>query len=202
MGKAGLQRASLVLRMETQLAHRRIEDAMDAWQPDRDLARYGLHLTRLAKAIPRLEAALQRALQGFAPALGDQIAWRSTALAADLRDLGLGALPCNTAPAGGPDLSYRSLPEVLGSLYVLEGSKLGAAVLRRRFTKGLGLTPPSACRFYGDAEHCAGRLSWPQFQSLLDTQLCLQSSRTQAAARARETFAWLQQQLFPAAERP
>lgn len=102
---------------------------------------YGRFLTVHAEVIPALEAALGRA--GIESALPDWARRRRTeSLAADLAALGL-PFPAARAVAIAPGA------ESMGAAYVLEGSRLGAAML----LKAIPDTLPRAFLSHGQGEH-------------------------------------------------
>lgn len=102
---------------------------------------YGRFLTDHAGVIPALEQALDRA--GIEAALPD---WahrrRAAALAADLAALGL------PFPTPRP-VEVRPGAEAMGVAYVLEGSRLGAALLLKAIPDSL----PRAFFAHGQGEH-------------------------------------------------
>jgi heme oxygenase len=91
---------------------------------------------------------------------------------------------------GIPDVS--SLPKAFGSLYVIEGSTLGGAVISRHLNQHLGLTPENGGSFYASYGQQVGPM-WKQFgeavtafagdgandeeiiQSAIDTFRCIQA---------------------------
>lgn len=112
------------LRTATGRAHEEVDAAFGAFRLD-DKASYAAFLTAHARALPAVEAALDGypGLPAFSP--------RVPALAADLAALGRPmpapmALPTPASPA-----------EAWGMLYVIEGSRLGGAMLARRVAAGL-----------------------------------------------------------------
>ena len=117
------------LRNATTTLHEAVERRFAGY----DLARaddYGQFLALHAAAIIPLEQALDRA--GIAGDLTDwPIRRRTEALTADLAALGMAAAPPGVVPTCGRGA------EALGAAYVLEGSRLGAAVLLRLVAPGL-----------------------------------------------------------------
>jgi len=111
------------LRAATADAHARVDRLFSSLRLDRR-DEYGRFLLAQARAHLPLEDALDR---GAAPGL--PIDWparrRADRLRADLAELGLGEPTCDSVrPLSDPSAA-------LGTLYVLEGSRLGGAVLRR-----------------------------------------------------------------------
>ncbi len=159
------------LRAATREAHERVDRAFaehDLTQP----RSYGRFLQAHAAALLPLEVALAAA--GAAAMIEE---WdehrRASLLTNDLAELGLAPAPAMTAP------SLADEAELAGALYVLEGSRLGGAVLRRQVPPGL----PAA--FLG-ARQTGGR--WTRFVASLD-QMLYSPQRLDAAIRAAlDTF--------------
>ena len=135
-----------ILRTATAARH----DAVDAAFGRFDLTdreSYGRFLTAHARALPAVENALGACdgIPAFAP--------RTELLRADLAALGL-ALP-DPLPLAPPESDAAAF----GALYVIEGSRLGGAMLVRRVPEGL----PHA---YLSATHQPG--CWRAFGETLD----------------------------------
>ena len=146
-------RAPAALHLALRAATSDLHDAVERRFAGYDLAdrqRYGVFLTMQAAALLPLEAALERA--GIARLLPD---WprrrRAAALRSDLAALGLDAPRADPPMLGGGG-------EAIGAAYVLEGSRLGAAVLLRRVGAGL----PD-----GFLRHGARSGLWPSFLARL-----------------------------------
>lgn len=138
--------ARAALRSATAASH----DAVDAAYGGFDLAdprSYGCFLTAHARALPAVERALSGydGLPAFTP--------RAALLEADLAALGL------KMPAPLPVAPPESDAAAFGALYVIEGSRLGGAVLAKRVSRAL----PHA---YLAATHQPG--GWRAFGELLD----------------------------------
>ncbi|MEO7635673.1 MAG: biliverdin-producing heme oxygenase [Sphingomicrobium sp.] len=117
------------LKAATAEAHERLDRIYSAF----DLRRredYGCFLRSLAVAFVPVEAAL--AAGGIARLVsGWSATVRSDALRRDLDDLSLALPPFALSPA------FSTVPELLGALYVLEGSRLGGTMLARSVAPGL-----------------------------------------------------------------
>lgn len=98
---------------------------------------------------------------------------RASLLLADLADLGEDA-PLPAAPA--PALGTRE--EILGALYVIEGSRLGGAMLERRVPSGLPR------RFLGAADSAR----WRSLVALIDETVVSDLQQERAVRAAREVF--------------
>ena len=159
-----------MLRVATRAAH----DRVDALFSDLDLgdpADYRCFLTAQAAAFLPVEAALDAA--GAAASFPD---WpqrrRSDLLRADLKALGL-AIPAARS------VSFGSAPAVAGGAYVLEGSRLGGAVLACSVAPGL------PCSFL-TAPQSAGQ--WTKFLAALEQLLASCVHRQEAVAGAGCVF--------------
>ncbi|OHD09919.1 biliverdin-producing heme oxygenase [Sphingopyxis sp. RIFCSPHIGHO2_12_FULL_65_19] len=160
-----------VLRAATADCHRRV-DAIYSAAVLGDRGSYGDFLRAQAAAHLPAERALDRA--GIATLLDDWPArMRGSLLVRDLSDLGL-PVP---APIGGLDIATRA--EMLGALYVLEGSRLGGAMLKR------AVPPHFPARFLGGG----GAGSWQSLLALLDRALDTAARQGEAIDAARRAFA-------------
>jgi heme oxygenase len=161
------------LRARTAHAHAVVDAAVGAFD---DIVGYGRYLT----AMYRFRTPIERDLERFVwPAtIGE---WRprrvSAAIAADLRDLCL-AVPrlADARPLSGDTL--------MGTLYVLEGSILGAQLLFRR-AQLLGLSASHGARHL--ALQSDGIEEWRGFLALLEAAEPFDIDRATAASLA--TFA-------------
>jgi heme oxygenase len=156
--------ARALLRAATRAAHDQVDAAFSHWDLG-DHADYTAFLSAQARAFLPVEQALAD--------LGD---WseraRGPLLVADLADLGV------TAPASEP-FAFASPPAMIGGAYVLEGSRLGGAMLRKSVAPGLPtrfLTPSTV----------AGH--WQKFLATLEQELASDVQRTQAVAGAQFVF--------------
>jgi len=158
--------ARAVLRAATAAQHEGV-DALFSRFDLSDPTSYGAFLTAHARALP----AVERALAG----VSDQPSFdpRTPLLENDLAALGL------SAPVPLPFSTPTSRAQALGMLYVIEGSRLGGAILARRVPAGL----PHA---YLSATHAPG--AWRAFGEMLDRESDGPDWLRQAAAAAGGTF--------------
>jgi len=133
------------LKIETRPAHDRIEAAMDL---DRRMGSheayrvllsrfYGFHVaweTAAAPVAPDLEAFRQRC--------------KAPLLAKDLQALGMSAHEIARLPRCHPLMPLPAPAAVLGSMYVVEGSTLGGAIIARDAERRLGLTAETGCAYF------------------------------------------------------
>lgn len=162
------------LREATAACHARVDAAFDGFAlntPDT----YRAFLLAHAQALVPLERAVSR------HALWPEWQPRRALLLADLAVLGA------TAPSQ-PDLDIADPAACWGALYVLEGSRLGGAVLAGRVPAGLPAT-------YLSARHVAG--SWGRFGDALERAGDQTDGgvtwRNRAIAGARAAFACFEQ---------
>ncbi|WP_141683947.1 biliverdin-producing heme oxygenase [Rhizobium sp. AC44/96] len=162
------------LRKRTQTAHERLDAVVGGFDTIDDYRRYLIGLSAF-------RAAMDGALRRVAWPAG--WSWRPTALARSLAgdaiDLGLPAIQqirCDM------DLNDRSV--LLGALYVLEGSTLGARLLRQRAAK-IGLDEDFGARHLATMSNDIAH--WHSFLVLLDETADFDVER--AAATANAVFA-------------
>ena len=142
--------------------------------------------TRYLEGMAAFRAPVERALlqADTSAILGEwQPGMVSAELAQDLRDLGRE----NVAAVGDFPLP-ADRDGLLGVLYVLEGSALGARVLVRR-AAALGFTAEHGARHL--AAQTARPQAWPQFVALLDSIGPEGMERAATAARRRPRASWL-----------
>ena len=145
-----------LLREATAVAHASLECVIGDLA---DLAGYGHYVAGLYRFRQPLEERLREidwpdSFDGWRPVL------LTADLEQDLEDLALD-IPFHSAPA--PPAADRST--LMGMLYVLEGSRLGAAIVRQRAHR-LGLRDDCGARHL--THQINARASWPAFLSLLD----------------------------------
>jgi heme oxygenase (biliverdin-IX-beta and delta-forming) len=164
--------ARAFLRSATADAHGRVDRLFSRFDLS-NAAGYGRFLRAQAAAFLPVEAELDRAdVAALIPDWPDRR--RADQLRADLA-----ALSVTPAEPFSPDLFIQSKAPVLGAAYVLEGSRLGGALLKRSVAAGL----PSQ---FLDSRQSAG--SWRNFLKLLDTFLVRQDDLEAAAEAARQVF--------------
>lgn len=178
MAPAGTEPRHTGLRWHLRQQTRSRHDEADALGSAHDLGTRGGYcgfLRAHARALPALEAACDAA--GLATLLPD---WprrrRAAALAADLAALGLAA-------PDSPPLAFAGVEEALGAAYVLEGSRLGNALLLRR-ARAL----PEAGGATAYLAHESGTGGWPAFLGLLEQALPCPERWPAAAHGARLAF--------------
>jgi len=176
------------LRLTTRADHDRIERILrlDAPMP---LARYAAILSRFDAFLrvwePRIHAALPERLQSWFRAR-----WRGGLASADvqwLRSVGEVQAPAVDALAAAA-LPLTDLPEVLGSLYVVESLALGGRVIAPLLKRTLGLGQGSgASYFHGFGGDAAAM--WSNFRVLAALEIGESPRDTvHACLSARRTF--------------
>lgn len=159
------------LRAATAECHQRV-DAVFSTAKLNEAASYSRFLTAQAAAHLPAEAALSSG--GIDQIVPDwTLRIRAPLLVADLA--ALGAEPPQTTAT----LSLRSPSELLGALYVLEGSRLGGALLKRSVPAHL------PTQFLGTSYSA----SWQSLLAQLDAQLGTQEKLDEATAAAQAIFA-------------
>lgn len=163
--------ARFYLKAATAVDHEEL-DALFSGFDLSERAGYAGFLTAQAGVFPAVETSLDRA--GVHALVDD---WprrrRSQALLSDL-----GALGCPT-PTAASTFLFSSPAEALGGLYVLEGSRLGGAMLVRQIADGLPKSFLSA----------GNPAAWRAFVELMDKRLSSPSDLEAAARAAQAVFA-------------
>ncbi|MGN6524835.1 MAG: biliverdin-producing heme oxygenase [Burkholderiaceae bacterium] len=190
------------LRLQTRAEHDRLERILQLEEP-MTLARYTAIVAGFDAFLrawePRVQAALPPRLQpwfrarrrgGFATA---DLHW--------LRDVA-----GKTAPA--PDTSaverlpLDALPQVLGSVYVIEGSALGSRVIAPRLKATLDLVPGRGASYFHGFGGATGEM-WRDFRVLAALEVGESPAAIARACRsARRTFAVLIDLFAPLAREP
>jgi heme oxygenase (biliverdin-IX-beta and delta-forming) len=171
------------LKTETRPAHDRIEKAMDLDQRIATREGYKNLLTRFYG----FHSAWEKAAGTVAP---DKAFFESRCktrlLAKDLGALGMQEDEIIRLPQCDPLMPLPSAPAVLGSMYVVEGSTLGGAIIAREVERRLGLGPETGCAYFRSYGRGIGTM-WKQFGSRL-----LEASSPEAddviLETARKTF--------------
>jgi heme oxygenase (biliverdin-IX-beta and delta-forming) len=165
------------LRMTTATAHHDLDAKFGAF----DLTSrrgYRRFLEASAAALLPLEAALEQA--GVAGIFSD---WaqrsRRMAIIADLDRIGGAIRPL-------PDIGPLNRNRLFGTLYVLEGSRLGAKFLLRMIDRS---TDPHIAEATAYLNHGAGQPLWWSFLARLDSEAIAPDDEAEAIDGARNAFA-------------
>lgn len=152
------------LREATRADHEAIEKVVDVMRPD--LTRR--HYVRLLEAFYGFLAAWEPAARAGAPRLAGMLGERRKAhlLERDLRHFGYddAALAAIPRCANLPKLS--DVNDVLGSMYVLEGSTLGGQLIARHVEAVLGLEPGHGNAYFRGYGERTGAM-WQSFRGVL-----------------------------------
>lgn len=164
------------LKAATDDIHRELDERLSSL----DLAKeedYRRFLQFQARSVPSVEQALASAgLEDLVD--GWCAARRSKAIEADLQALG------GSMPEQAPAPAIAGTAQLLGTAYVVEGSRLGSRVLRRRVAAGLPV------RFLSDD----GSLGpWPTLIAAIDRLLDSDNLLSEAKEAARRSFSWFLQ---------
>jgi heme oxygenase len=168
------------LRDATAEAHQRVDSGFGALNLQRR-ADYRRFLEASASALLPLERALVDA--GVARIFPD---WpersRCDAILADLADLG-------GTPDPLPSPAPLDFAGVLGTMYVLEGSRLGASFLIKSVSRSPDPAVAEATAYLGHGE---GRRLWPTFLAQLEVHATSLRDEAGALDAARQAFDWFE----------
>jgi len=175
------------LKRETALAHDRIEQAFGLRARTSSTSAYRDLLARLygfhAVWEPRVEAVLPD------PELfrGRQ---KTGHLINDLRALGMADSDIGELSLCRSLMPLHSSAEAIGSMYVIEGSTLGGAIIARHVERGLGFDRRNGCSYFRCYGEDVGPM-WKAFGAKL-LVLCRPSESDAVVASANQTFEVLQ----------
>ena len=171
------------LKIETRPAHDRIEKAMDL---DRRIASRDAYTNLLIRFY-----GFHRAWEGAASSRAPdrtffQSRCKTGLLARDLNALGLDADAIIQLPQCHPLMPLPAPEAVLGSMYVVEGSTLGGAIIAKEVERNLGFGRDSGCAYFRSYGRDTAAM-WKSFGAVL---LAASSPETDdlIVASAQDTF--------------
>lgn len=151
------------LKIETRPAHDRIEAAIDL---ERRVASREAYRSLLARFYG-FHAAWEAVAEAIAP---DRQAFRrrckTDLLARDLQALEMSAHEIARLPRCHPLMPLPAPAAVLGSMYVVEGSTLGGAIIARDVERRLGLTAETGCAYFRSYGRDTAMM-WKSFGAML-----------------------------------
>lgn len=146
------------LRRETRSLHQSLENGLDLLRPEMTLDEYRALLEGFYGFYAPWEARAAREVDSLLPGFSEER--RKTPMLK--RDLHFLRSDLNTIPLCPILPDTASVPGLLGSLYVLEGSTLGGQILSRHFRKQFGLSPSEGCSFFSSYGEAVGQ-RWRSF---------------------------------------
>jgi heme oxygenase len=165
------------LREATQAQHERLDRQLGALDLQ-SMGGYRLFLEANAAALLPLEAALERSgVSNIFPDWAERS--RRAAILSDLTAAGGTVQPL-------PRASLLDVGGVLGTMYVLEGSRLGARYLLKSVAQS---ADPSVAAATAYLSHGAGQHLWQSFLARLDELALAARDEAHAIAGARNAFA-------------
>lgn len=183
------------LRDETSLNHAAIEAKMPVLDPDLSKQDYRLLIARFWGYYAPLEEKLAEAVYKYWPGQEYDCAERFKVplLEKDLQSLNASA----EAHQRCRDLPNLNTPgQVLGCLYVLEGSTLGGQIISRHLLANLGLGPDSGAAFFNGYGANSGS-QWQSFRTFLTKNSEIVKQDDEIVMAANATFQSLGRWLFP-----
>ena len=180
---------SKALKALTHDTHELLDQRIMAYQPFANQQNYARYLQAQFLFLRDMEALYDN--PHLAAILSDlDERRRYDRIATDLADLGQ---PLPDLCEARRDGASFDLPTALGWLYVVEGSKLGAAILLK-MTEKLGLSPENGARHL--AAHPDGRARhWREFVAILDGQTFNDEEEARVVAGGKAGFALMNQHL-------
>ncbi len=136
------------LRAATHDLHMNLERQLDLLNPNQDLSVYRKLLAAFYGFYVAIEARLAHAVEHEPWSSEILLRRKSSALRTDLVALGMSDNEIDQLPTALSLPEVRGLADVLGIMYVLEGSSLGGAILAKHFHSRLGLTRTNGASFF------------------------------------------------------
>jgi heme oxygenase (biliverdin-IX-beta and delta-forming) len=154
-----------LLREETRRDHEQVEDTMPVMRTDLDRDLYAAVLTRLLGLVKAWEQAAQCSVpERWSRLVAERE--RTALLQQDLADLGKADVDVPRPQL--PD--FPDAAEVMGAMYVMEGSRLGGQLIARHVDSVLGLQDGRGSRYFrGFGDQTGAR--WREFAALLANEI-------------------------------
>jgi heme oxygenase (biliverdin-IX-beta and delta-forming) len=173
------QSAREVLKSATEQHHKEIEEVIQ-FSAITNLDRYKMLVQRFLAFYAPVEDQVR--LGRLDCALDWERRKKTPALLVDHQALGL-----ERAPQFGGFRRLESIPQLLGYLYVAEGSTLGGQFLFKQFSRAFNLDENTGARFFYGYGPDTGK-KWQSFLTVLEAELQTAEHRQAAAESAEETF--------------
>lgn len=174
-----------LLREETRSEHHAIEGIMPFARPGFDRAGYQALLERFYAFYQPLEEKFLDSADLRERGFDYSARVKTPLLEQDIRNLG--GEPARVAPAPASALpAFSSSDELLGALYVVEGSTLGGQVLSKNLSEKLHLNDEQTS-FYSSYGVSTGQ-KWAEFLAFLKAQNGDSAKNARVLEGARETF--------------
>lgn len=172
------------LKKATSGQHGEIEKNMNLMSPEMNRTRYKNLMARFAVFFNKIEEEIDHRED-----LPIELEWdkrkKCDLLARDLQLLGMRPANSNLPEEFQPPL--KRLPEVLGALYVLEGSTLGGQMLAAHFTDKLSITSDTGGAYYNAYGSQTGAY-WRKYIEVLESKITTEADLQLAVNAARKTF--------------
>jgi heme oxygenase (biliverdin-IX-beta and delta-forming) len=180
------------VRRETREQHQQLESILPIARENFTLAEYQFVLEKFFGIYTPLEAGIS----AFA-ALPEALQWESRkktiTLENDLADLGLTQKSIMALPMAHV-ATMSTLPEILGTMYVLEGATLGGQFISRAVSQRFGFDQRKGCRFFSSYGPEVGSM-WRCFGEVVRQQMNSSDDADRFVAYATLTFSTFAQWL-------
>jgi heme oxygenase len=179
------------LKCETRPEHERLEHRLDLLDDTISLKRYGALLQGFYGLYVPLENRLLHRPEWHTLGFDVEPRRKVPLLRRDLQSRGFSRAEIEALPLcpALPDVS--TFAQVLGCLYVLEGSTLGGQILARHFARVLDIDAHSGAAFFSSYGEHVGAM-WRSFGQMLSAQATSRAIENQMIDAARSTFETLE----------
>lgn len=178
------------VKRETHEHHQRLESILPLGHDNFSLAEYRSVLENFLGIYKLLEAGISEF-----PLLPSVLQWerrrKTASLERDLQDLGLNQQAIAALPLAHA-ASIRDVPELLGTMYVMEGATLGGQFISRAVALRFGLSHEKGCRFFFSYGPEVGSM-WRLFGETVRQQITSAHDRRCFIAAAVQTFSGFEQ---------
>lgn len=177
-----------ILRAETNSCHERITAKLDLARSTLTLHDYRMVLQKLYGLLKPIENRISQRSDWDIPALAIKQRLKSQLIAKDLLVLGVDSRTLHAMPTCGVLPAISTFAEMLGCMYVLEGSTLGGQFLTQHFHHKFRITSETGCSYFSSYGPRIFEM-WSQFVEFLNNYGTDNTAdATKVAAGAVETF--------------
>jgi heme oxygenase (biliverdin-IX-beta and delta-forming) len=180
----------LLLREETRVQHEQIENTLPFFRPDFTRQEYVRTLVAFLGFFLPVEASLARVPGWESTGVDLESRMRTSLLRSDLRFFGLTDAAIDELPRCVELPQVRGIDSALGVIYVLEGSRLGGALIARQVAERFGLEEGRGAAFFSSEGRNVGR-EWRALADALRGSLVSSEAQANAVLAAQQTFACL-----------
>lgn len=177
-----------MLRAETQVYHERMAVKLDLMRPTLTLYDYRMLLQKLYGLVNPIEYRINQRSDWDVPALELKQRLKTQLITQDLIVLGVNSQHLHSLPICRIIPAFSNFSEILGCMYVLEGSTLGGQILSQYFHDRFKINSKTGCSYFSSYGAQIFEM-WSRFVAFLNNYGINNANDTQkVVAGAIETF--------------